>query len=595
MFSLDTKVFLYGKHLAVAQRMIDFDYLCGKSAPSLVGIVSEGQTWSVKLFRWDKERLFPLFSSIDETEATWASVMINFASFRSAFQTTRDAMSKPWIDTIAIVAEWIPERDTRKLWAHKLELAASWKHLQLIWPSTVWWIVAGTLRIGHSWWSLDNIIASKLYRPGSVWLLSKSGGMMNELCRVIAQTTDGVHTWISFGGDRFPLLDIKQCLLDFEHNDDISMIVMLDEVGNTDPLIVCDLIKNKQITKPVVMWVSWSFAEHTPQAIQFGHAWAMAQQPNEKTQEKLILLRNAGVHVPDSYTDFGQLIGAVWSSNHSTWSLNDTLPDAVTTRLVIIQTRRATRITSSISDERGDELSYNHTPISAFVAHWSLGKVIGQLRLKKDLPDYACQFLDTILILLADHGPSVSGANNTIVAARADKDLVSSLASWLLTIWPRFGGSINWAAHWLFEGVKSTTSAQDIVTIHKQSWSLIPGIWHKIKTQYNPDKRCEILATIAQNFSFTPHYTLAKEVEALTLEKKSNLILNVDGAIAALLLDMMLACDFTQEEIEQYLTSDLFNGFFVLARSVGLIGHYLDQKRLWEWLYRTDENDILYL
>jgi hypothetical protein len=26
-----------------------------------------------------------------------------------------------------------------------------------------------------------------------------------------------------------------------------------------------------------------------------------------------------------------------------------------------------------------------------------------------------------------------------------------------------------------------------------------------------------------------------------------------------------------------------------------LIGHYLDQKRLWEWLYRTDENDILYL
>jgi hypothetical protein len=26
-----------------------------------------------------------------------------------------------------------------------------------------------------------------------------------------------------------------------------------------------------------------------------------------------------------------------------------------------------------------------------------------------------------------------------------------------------------------------------------------------------------------------------------------------------------------------------------------LIGHYLDQKRLGEWLYRTDESDILYL
>ena len=42
--------------------------------------------------------------------------------------------------------------------------------------------------------------------------------------------------------------------------------------------------------------------------------------------------------------------------------------------------------------------------------------------------------------MTADHGPAVSGAHNTIVAARAGKDLVSSLASGLLTIGPRFGG-----------------------------------------------------------------------------------------------------------------------------------------------------------
>ena len=38
------------------------------------------------------------------------------------------------------------------------------------------------------------------------------------------------------------------------------------------------------------------------------------------------------------------------------------------------------------------------------------------------------------MIVTADHGPAVSGAHNTIVAARAGKDLVSSLASGLLTI-----------------------------------------------------------------------------------------------------------------------------------------------------------------
>ena len=42
--------------------------------------------------------------------------------------------------------------------------------------------------------------------------------------------------------------------------------------------------------------------------------------------------------------------------------------------------------------------------------------------------------MELCLIVTADHGPAVSGAHNTIVAARAGKDLVSSLASGLLTI-----------------------------------------------------------------------------------------------------------------------------------------------------------------
>lgn len=40
-------------------------------------------------------------------------------------------------------------------------------------------------------------------------------------------------------------------------------------------------------------------------------------------------------------------------------------------------------------------------------------------------------------MLTADHGPAVSGAMNTIVATRAGKDLISSLASGLLTIGSR--------------------------------------------------------------------------------------------------------------------------------------------------------------
>jgi ATP citrate (pro-S)-lyase len=49
-------------------------------------------------------------------------------------------------------------------------------------------------------------------------------------------------------------------------------------------------------------------------------------------------------------------------------------------------------------------------------------------------------------MLTADNGPAVSGAMNTIVATCAGKDLISSLASGVLTIGSRFGGALDEAA-----------------------------------------------------------------------------------------------------------------------------------------------------
>ena len=108
-------------------------------------------------------------------------------------------------------------------------------------------------------------------------------------------------------------------------------------------------------------------------------------------------------------------------------------------KLDIIAHRRLTHFTSTISDERGEELLYDQIPVSDFVSKGSIANVIGHLWLKKHLPDYALHFLNTVIILLADHGPAVSGATNTIITARAGKDVIDSLCAGLLTIGPRFG------------------------------------------------------------------------------------------------------------------------------------------------------------
>ena len=69
-------------------------------------------------------------------------------------------------------------------------------------------------------------------------------------------------------------------------------------------------------------------------------------------------------------------------------------------------------------------------PISSiFKDETGLGDVISLLWFKRRLPPWATKFIEMVLMLTADHGPAVSGAMNTIVATRAGKDLISSLAA----------------------------------------------------------------------------------------------------------------------------------------------------------------------
>jgi succinyl-CoA synthetase alpha subunit len=52
---------------------------------------------------------------------------------------------------------------------------------------------AGAFKIGDAAGTLDNIVACKLYRPGCVGFVSKSGGMSNEMYNVCARAADGIY------------------------------------------------------------------------------------------------------------------------------------------------------------------------------------------------------------------------------------------------------------------------------------------------------------------------------------------------------------------------------------------------------------------
>lgn len=72
--------------------------------------------------------------------------------------------------------------------------------------------------------------------------------------------------------------------------------------------------------------------------------------------------------------------------------------------------------------------------------------------------------------------------------------------------------------------------------------------------------------------------------------------MNVDGCVATCFVDLLRHSGaFTKEESDEYIKIGTLNGLFVLGRSIGFIGHYLDQKRLKQGLYRHPWDDISYL
>merc|ERR1719258_1027971 len=517
--------------------------------------------------------------------------MINFASFRSVYESTLEAMDCPQLKTVAIIAEGVPEQQARAI----IKKAES-KGVGIIGPATVGGITPGKFRIGNTGGAIENITMSKLYRKGSVCYVSKSGGMSNELNNVIARSSDGVCDGVAIGGDRYPGSRFIDHILKYQNNPDCKIIVLLGEVGGVDEYEVMDAVKEGKITKPIVAWCVGTCASAFSYDVQFGHAGAQARGDMGTARAKNAAMRAAGIIVPDSFTGLGDALNDTFNKLVQKGVINlKAEPDVpVTVKDFALlkkagMVRKPANFVCSISDDRGEECTYSGMPISKVVndGH-GFGGAISLLWFRRMLPEHCLRFLEMCLTICADHGPAVSGAHSTVVAARAGKDLISSLCSGLLTIGPRFGGALDDAAKMFTKAADGNIPPKQFVNDCKKNNILIMGIGHRIKSKANPDMRVELVKEYAlKHFGESKVLKFALGVEDITTSKKANLILNVDGCIACTFVDMMSSSGaFKYSEIDELVGNGCLNGLFVLARSAGFIGHYLDQKRLKQPLYR---------
>jgi len=576
------RILALGNYRPGFQAILDFDYLAGKPEPSIAGIVTSAGKFQ-KYFWGEKEVLLPCFPSIAAAKAALGDIewMFNVNSGRRAARSTAEFFTEfPNAFGGHIFAEDVPEKDAIELY-EKYQTSGK----TLIGTAGVGLLVPGHLKLGVvGGVDYRQLVNNHLMTPGSVAVLSASGGMINEIITQVAASGHTISFALCFGGDRFPTTTPKEAFLAAEADNATTHIVYYGELGGQDEYELAELLTSGRVSKPVVCYIAGVISENFETPVQFGHAKALAGNKSETATAKRSALKEAGATVATSMADFAKAI--------------ETLPKAKggeRADMAVIRSRSSSLFSSTISRESEDGYEF----IGASMQDWAKqGDIAAQITAgllgKQPRSKLTVEFIRTVFLLSSDHGPQVSGAMNTIMTARAGKGLVDSLAAGLLTVGPRFGGAVSDAANEWFSGVTEQREPAAHVEEYARAKKYIGGIGHKKYRIGLPDPRTNLLAKFADRLPTHRYFDYAKAIESITSAKKGNLILNVDGHIAALMLDILEQEEkYDEQSLRQLIDADFFNALFVIPRTVGFVAHYLDQKRLDEGLFRLPDDDVL--
>jgi len=572
------KILALGSHPAIVQSILDFDFMCGKSSSSVIGLVT-GNRKMEKYFFGRSEVLIPCWPNIGVVPAeikrrvNW---MLNLQSGRRAFESTVGFFEAiPQALGGHVFAENVPER-------HATELIHRFGSKYLIaGPSGVGLLVSGSMKLGAiGGVDLRQIAASKLSTPGSIAVVSTSGGMTNELIRAVADAGKRVSFGVAIGGDRFPVASLTDILALAESDKDTKALVYFGELGGVDEYEIVEMIKSKKFTKPIVAYIAGVIDEAFDEHVQFGHAKALVAQKNESARAKREALRTVGVIAAETFPEFLKELQKLPERSFNDKNID--MDKLMNRTKSILSTREIAAEKSPVFVKGKKLLAKGDSVFVKAILEALIGK---QIKSKTTVA-----FAESVFTLLIDHGGEVSGAVNTMITARAGKDLVSSLASGLLTIGPRFGGAVNAAAKVWLDGVAKKMNPAEMVEAKTKAGELVLGIGHLKYRVGLPDPRVEALSAFAGLLKKHPYYDFAREVEKVTTAKNGKLILNIDGTIAALFLDVLSECEgFSKNELREFIDAELFNAFFVIPRSVGFIAHFIEQKRNDEGLFRLPE------
>lgn len=461
------------------------------------------------------------------------------------------------VKLLVIVPDRVPIYDVMEI-----DYAAKQTGAHFIGPNTLGLLSPGQGVLGMMGGSASS--ARDWFFPGPVGVTSRSGGITTSIAYYLAKAGIGASTLVHVGGDAIVGMPHAEILKQFEADDQTEAVVMFGEIGTSQEEAAATLIEQGLFTKPVIAYIGGKAAKS---GTRFSHAGAIIEGGRGTHESKVARLREVGVHVVDAFADIPRVTAEILKTR----PVRPAAKLASKSQPAVIREDNNLHWTTAITKISPNEIRLRGYRIDELMGEVTFSQAI-YLALTGKLPAEAvARLLDAILVSSIDHGASPPSVLAARTAASTGAPFNAAVAAGLLSINKHHGGAVEDCMRMILsalsiaqqEQIALPDAADQLVNRYQQDKKRLPGFGHRIHTQ---DPRTARLLALADAAGVAGEAVMmVRELgDAMTRQTGKILPVNVDGAMAAVLLDLDIP-------------PELGNMFFVMARVPGLVAHVYEE------------------